>query len=104
MSIFFVGSYLCVKVRSEVWWSFLLTFFYFPSVAANESFPEKTCATVMAGDVNVAEALVARGLATVVIHGQNQDAVSSDAIQHNTIYRRFVYTLQHLHNILVRCF
>jgi len=44
---------------------------------ANESFPEKTCATVMAGDVNVAEALVARGLATVVIHGQNQDARSS---------------------------
>ena len=48
-----------------------LHFFYFPSFAANESFPEKTCATVMAGDVNVAEALVARGLATFVIHRQN---------------------------------
>ena len=79
MSIFFEGPYLCVKeVRCDKVFSKL--FLYFPSFAANESFPEKTCATVMAGDVNVAEALVARGLATVVIHGQNQDAVSRDAI------------------------
>ncbi len=33
---------------------------------ANNDFPEKTCATVTIGGVNVAEALVARGLATVV--------------------------------------
>jgi len=44
---------------------------------ANEQFPEKTCCTVMIGDVNVAEALVSRGLATVVIHGQNSDQRSS---------------------------
>jgi len=44
---------------------------------ANDSFPEKTCCTVMIGDVNVAEALVSRGLATVVIHGQNSDQRSS---------------------------
>jgi len=44
---------------------------------ANDQFPEKTCCTVMIGDVNVAEALVSRGLATVVIHGQNSDQRSS---------------------------
>lgn len=44
---------------------------------ANDNFPEKTCCTVMIGDVNVAEALVSRGLATVVIHGQNSDQRSS---------------------------
>ena len=44
----------------------------------------------MAGDVNVAEALVARGLATVVIHGQNQDAVSRHAI--NTIFTVVLFT------------
>jgi len=46
---------------------------------ANEmlNLPPKTCCTVMIGDVNVAEALVSRGLATVVIHGQNSDQRSS---------------------------
>merc|ERR1719259_578819 len=33
---------------------------------ANNDFPEKTCTTVMIGETNVAEALVSRGLATVV--------------------------------------
>ena len=33
---------------------------------ANNDFPEKSCATVTIGGVNVAEALVAKGYATVV--------------------------------------
>ena len=33
---------------------------------ANEEFPEKTCCTVTIGGVNVAEALVSKGLASVV--------------------------------------
>ena len=33
---------------------------------ANDDFAEKTCCTVTIGGVNVAEALVAKGLATVV--------------------------------------
>ena len=33
---------------------------------ANDEFQEKTCGTVSIGGVNVAEALVAKGLATVV--------------------------------------
>lgn len=33
---------------------------------ANNDFPEKTCATVTIGGINVAEALVAKGYATVV--------------------------------------
>lgn len=33
---------------------------------ANEEFPEKTCCTVAIGGVNVAEALVSKGLASVV--------------------------------------
>ena len=34
--------------------------------AANEGFAAKTCCTVTIGGVNVAEALVSKGLATVV--------------------------------------
>jgi staphylococcal nuclease domain-containing protein 1 len=38
---------------------------FFPQ-PANDDFAEKTCCTVTIGGVNVAEALVAKGLATVV--------------------------------------
>ncbi|KAK2712557.1 staphylococcal nuclease domain-containing protein 1-like [Artemia franciscana] len=43
----------------------------------SEMFPEKVCATVIAGDTNVAEALVAKGLATVVRYRQDDDQRSS---------------------------
>ncbi len=44
---------------------------------ANNNFPEKTCATVTIGGVNVAEALVAKGLATVVRYAADNDQRSS---------------------------
>lgn len=39
----------------------------------NENFPEKTCATVMLGNVNIGEALVSRGLATVVKYRADEE-------------------------------
>ena len=44
---------------------------------ARENFPEKTCATVKVGGLNVAEALVLKGLATVVRYRQDDDQRSS---------------------------
>jgi len=44
---------------------------------ANNDFPEKTCCTIMIGEVNVAEALVSRGLATVVRYAADNDQRSS---------------------------
>lgn len=44
---------------------------------ARESFPEKTCATVTIGGVNVAEALVSKGLATVIRYRQDDDQRSA---------------------------
>ncbi|KAI4470620.1 ebna2 binding protein [Holotrichia oblita] len=44
---------------------------------ARDNFPEKTCATVTIGGVNVAEALVSKGLATVVRYRQDDDHRSS---------------------------
>lgn len=44
---------------------------------ANNDFPEKHCATVTIGGVNVAEALVAKGLATVVRYAADNDQRSS---------------------------
>ena len=44
---------------------------------ANNDFPEKTCCTVTIGGVNVAEALVSRGLATVVRYAADNDQRSS---------------------------
>lgn len=44
---------------------------------AQEKLPEKVCCTVKIGGINVAEALVMKGLATVVRHGQNDDSRSS---------------------------
>ncbi|KAL7636680.1 UNVERIFIED_CONTAM: hypothetical protein RMT77_012429 [Armadillidium vulgare] len=41
------------------------------------NFPEKVCATVRIGDVNVAQALVSKGLATVVRYRQDDDNRSS---------------------------
>jgi len=40
---------------------------------AQNNFPEKTCCTVRFNDVNVAEAMVAKGLATVVRYRQDDD-------------------------------
>lgn len=44
---------------------------------ASNSFPEKTCCTVTIGGINVAEALVSKGLATVVRYRQDDDQRSS---------------------------
>ena len=44
---------------------------------ANNDYPEKMCGTVTIGGVNIAEALVARGLATVVIYAADNDRRSS---------------------------
>jgi len=44
---------------------------------ARDNFPEKTCATVTIGGVNVAEALVSKGYATVVRYRPDDDARSS---------------------------
>ena len=44
---------------------------------ANNDYPEKTCCTVTIGGINVAEALVSRGLATVVRYAADNDQRSS---------------------------
>lgn len=44
---------------------------------ASNSFPEKTCCTVTIGGINVAEALVGKGLATVVRYRQDDDQRSA---------------------------
>ncbi|CAH1997114.1 unnamed protein product [Acanthoscelides obtectus] len=45
--------------------------------AARDGYPEKTCATVTVNSKNVAEALVSKGLATVVKYRQDDDQRSS---------------------------
>ncbi|CAD6197725.1 unnamed protein product [Caenorhabditis auriculariae] len=44
----------------------------------SEQFPEKTCATVKVGDLNIAEALIAKGLSKVVRHRSDDENRSSD--------------------------
>lgn len=44
---------------------------------ANQSFPEKTCCTVTIGGINVAEALVSKGFATVVRYRADDDQRSA---------------------------
>lgn len=44
---------------------------------AQESFPEKTCCTVTREDINIAEALVSKGLAYCLRHKQDDDQRSS---------------------------
>ena len=44
---------------------------------ASDGYPEKTCATITVGTINVAEALISKGLATVVRHRQDDDQRSS---------------------------
>ncbi|KAK7494857.1 hypothetical protein BaRGS_00013984, partial [Batillaria attramentaria] len=44
---------------------------------ANQGFPEKTCCSVTIGGINIAEALVSKGLATVVRYRQDDDQRSS---------------------------
>ncbi|XP_074613274.1 staphylococcal nuclease domain-containing protein 1-like [Acropora palmata] len=43
----------------------------------SDGFPERTCATVTIGGVNVAEALISKGFATVLRHRQDDDQRSS---------------------------
>ncbi|XP_014664690.1 PREDICTED: LOW QUALITY PROTEIN: staphylococcal nuclease domain-containing protein 1-like [Priapulus caudatus] len=44
---------------------------------ASDSFPEKNCCTVMIGSINVGEALVSKGLGTVIRYRQDDDQRSS---------------------------
>ena len=44
---------------------------------ANDGYPERTCATVTIGGINVAEALISKGLATALRHRQDDDQRSS---------------------------
>ena len=44
---------------------------------ANDGFPERTCATVTIGGINIAEALISKGLATALRHRQDDDQRSS---------------------------
>ncbi|XP_071943600.1 staphylococcal nuclease domain-containing protein 1-like [Antedon mediterranea] len=44
---------------------------------ANDGYPEKICATVMIGSINIAEALVSKGFATVLRHRQDDDQRSA---------------------------
>jgi len=46
-------------------------------VAGEPGYPEKTCSTIMIGGINVAEALVSKGLATVVRYAAGNDERSS---------------------------
>lgn len=48
-----------------------------PSQGGEPDFPEKTCCTVIIGGVNIAEALVSKGLATVVRYAADNDQRSS---------------------------
>ncbi|KAK0167154.1 hypothetical protein PV327_004588 [Microctonus hyperodae] len=41
---------------------------------AKDQYPEKICCTVIVGKVNIAEAMVSKGLATVIRYKQNDDA------------------------------
>ncbi|CAL1537379.1 unnamed protein product [Lymnaea stagnalis] len=43
----------------------------------NQGYPEKTCCTVTIGGINVAEALISKGLATVIRYRQDDDQRSS---------------------------
>jgi len=44
---------------------------------ANDGYPERTCATLTISDINVAEALISKGLATTLRHRQDDDLRSS---------------------------
>ncbi|XP_065069172.1 staphylococcal nuclease domain-containing protein 1-like [Rhopilema esculentum] len=44
---------------------------------ANDGYPERTCATVTIGGINIAEALISKGLATALRHRQDDDQRSS---------------------------
>lgn len=48
-----------------------------PALGGEPDYPEKTCCTVVIGGVNVAEALVSKGLATVVRYSADNDQRSS---------------------------
>ena len=43
----------------------------------SDGFPERTCATVTIGGINVAEALISKGFATALRHRQDDDQRSS---------------------------
>lgn len=48
-----------------------------PATETVPAFPERTCATVTIGGINIAEALISKGLATVIRYRQDDDQRSS---------------------------
>ncbi|XP_062929037.1 staphylococcal nuclease domain-containing protein 1 [Mobula hypostoma] len=48
-----------------------------PATNVTPAFPERTCSTVTIGGINIAEALVSKGLATVIRYRQDDDQRSS---------------------------
>ena len=45
--------------------------------SASDGYPERQCATVTVGDINIAEALISKGLGTALRHRQDDDQRSS---------------------------
>jgi len=69
-----------------------------PGVGAEPDYPEKTCCTVVIGGVNVAEALVSKGLATVVRYAADNDQRSSKYDELLQAEDKALKTLKGLHD------
>jgi len=65
---------------------------------ASDGFPEKTCATVLSGGINVAEALVSKGFCTVLRHRQDDDQRSSHYDELLAAETRAIKNSKGLHN------
>jgi len=69
-----------------------------PATMEELAYPEKTCCTVMIGGVNVAEALVSKGLATVVRYAADNDQRSSKYDELLQAEDKALKTLKGLHD------
>jgi len=69
-----------------------------PSQGGEPDYPEKTCCTVVIGGVNVAEALVSKGLATVVRYAADNDQRSSRYDELLQAEDKAIKTLKGLHD------
>jgi len=64
----------------------------------SDGFPERTCATILSGGINVAEALVSKGFATVLRHRQDDDQRSSHYDELLAAETRAIKNSKGLHN------
>jgi len=69
-----------------------------PAQGGDPDYPEKTCCTVVIGGVNVAEALVSKGLATVVRYAADNDQRSSRYDELLQAEDKAIKTLKGLHD------